>query len=124
MNEILIISGGIYSLALVIFHLLFWRIFNWPETLGTTNYINRATIQVLNVSITFIFAVFAYISFAHTRELLTTQLGRTLLVLISALWFFRAIQQVVFYKLKHVASVGLTFYFLLGAVLYGLPVII
>jgi hypothetical protein len=123
MNEILIISGGIYTVVLIIFHVLFWRIFNWPETLMTLNYVNKATIQVLNISITFIFFIFAYISFAHTQELLNTHLGRALLVLISGLWLFRAAQQVVFYKLKHKASVALAIYFVIGAVLYGVPVI-
>jgi len=77
----------------------------------------------VSLSITFIFCIIAYISFAHTHELLNTQLGKSLLVLISCLWLFRAAQQVVFYKLKHKASIGLTFYFLTGAFLYGLPVI-
>ena len=108
MNETLIIAGGIYTAGLVIFHLLFWRIFKWPETIMTLNYINKATMQVLNISITFIFVIFAYIS---------------LLVLMSILWLFRAVLQVVFYKLKHKASVGLTIYFLIGAFLYGVPII-
>jgi hypothetical protein len=123
MNETLIIAGGVYSIVLIIFHVMFWRIFKWPESLNSLNHINKATIQVLNISITFIFFIFAYISLAHTHELLTTQLGKSLLVLISALWLFRAAQQVVFYKLKHKASVGLTFFFLIGAFLYGIPVI-
>ena len=123
MKEMMIIAGGIYTISLIIFHVLFWRIFKWPETLMTLNYVNKATIQVLNISITFIFFIFAYISFAHTNELLNSQLGRTLLVLISGLWLFRAALQVVFYKLKHKASAGLTIYFLIGAFLYGLPVI-
>jgi hypothetical protein len=123
MNEILIISGGIYTAGLIVFHMMFWHIFKWPDTLESLNDINKATIQVLNISITFIFFIFAYISFVHTNELLNTQLGKTLLVLISALWLFRAAQQVVFYKLKHNASIGLTLYFIVGALLYGIPAI-
>lgn len=123
MKEALVIAGGIYTVALVIFHVLFWRIFNWPETLLTLNSVNKVTMQVLNISITFIFFIFAYISLAHTHDLLNTSLGRTMLLSISVLWLFRAAQQVVFYKLKHMASIGLTLYFLLGTFLYGLPVI-
>ena len=123
MNEILIVAGGVYTVALIVFHILFWRIFRWPETLGSLNYVNKATMQVLNISITFIFFIFAYVSFAHTKELLNTQLGNSLLVLISCLWLFRAAQQVVFYKLKHKASIGFTIFFLIGAFLYGMPVI-
>ena len=125
MNEILIISGGFYTVVLIIFHLLFWRVFNWPETLMLLNDTNRATMQVLNISITFIFFIFAYISFSHTDELLQTQPGNSLLVLIACLWMFmdiRAVQQVLFYKLKHKASVGLTLFFLIGAFLHGVPV--
>ena len=79
--------------------------------------------QVLNVSLTFIFCIFAYISFLHTDELLGTQLGRTLLVMISMLWLFRAVLQVKFYGLRHMASIALFACFLLGALLYGIPVI-
>jgi len=121
MHEILINAGGIYTVFLIIFHLLFWRIFNWPETLDSTNYVNKATIQVLNISITFIFFIFAYISLVHTQELLHTKLGNTLLCLISCLWLFRAVLQIIFYKLNHKASIGLTVYFLAGALLYGFP---
>jgi hypothetical protein len=124
MKEALIIAGGIYTVILIIFHLLFWQIFKWPRTLRSLNLVNKATIQVLNISITFLFLIIAYISFAHTNELLNTQLGRTLLILLSGLWLFRALQQVVFYRLKHLTSVGLTLYFIIGALLYGLPVII
>jgi len=124
MNELLIKLGGIYSIGLIIFHVLFWRLFNWPASLQGLNSVDRATMQVLNISITLIFCIFAYVSFAHTTELLYTPLGNTLLVLISWLWLIRAVLQVVFYKLKHKASVGLTLYFLLGACLYGLPVVL
>ena len=123
MGETLILAGGIYTAVLIVFHVFFWRIFKWPETLMPLNYMNRATVQVLNISITFIFFVFAYISFVHTDELLNTQLGRAMLALISVLWLFRAVLQLVFYKWKHKASVALALYFLLGAFLYGLPVI-
>ena len=123
MKELLIIGGGVYTTALIVFHLLFWRLFKWPQTLIALNDVNKATIQVLNISITFIFGIFAYISFVHTQDLLNTHLGRTLLVLISALWLFRAMQQILFYKLKHKISVGLALYFMVGSILYGAPVI-
>jgi hypothetical protein len=124
MNELLIRLGGLYTIGLIIFHVLFWRLFNWPASLAPLNFVNRATMQVLNISITLIFCIFAYVSFAHSAELLHTPLGNTLLVLISWLWLIRAVLQVVFYKLGHKASVGLSLYFLLGACLYGLPVVL
>ncbi len=123
MNEKLIIAGGIYHSVLIIFHLLFWRLFNWTKSLKQLNVVNQATMQVLNISITFIFFIFSYISFFHTQELLNTELGNSLLVLISILWLFRAVQQIIFYTLKHKSSIALAFYFLIGAGLYGIPII-
>ena len=101
MNETLIQIGGGYNLALVLFHVLFWRIFNWNEDLKSLTFLNRAIMQVLNISLTLVFIIFAYISFAHTNELLNTKLGVSVIALISIFWFARAFQQIVFFKLKH-----------------------
>lgn len=123
MTEALLVAGGIYHIVLIVFHLMFRRLFRWHKTLASLNRIDRATMQVLNISITFIFAIFAYVSLAHTHELLQTGLGRSLLGLIAALWFFRALLQVYFYKLSHPASAGLFLFFLLGTALYGIPLL-
>jgi hypothetical protein len=120
--DTLIKTGGFYCIALIIFHLLFWKIFNWREELPRLNRLNRATLQVLNLSITFVFLLFAYLSLVHTNELLTTPLGRSLCGLIAAFWLFRAAQQIVFYQLKHWVSWSFLGLFLLGAALYGMPV--
>lgn len=122
MGEALIITGGVYTVALIVFHIFFWRLFNWPESLASLNFINKATMQVLNICLTFVFCIFAYISFAHTAELLTTPLGRAMLVLISVLWLFRSGLQFAFYGWRHKASAALAAYFLLGSFLYGAPV--
>ena len=121
MNEALIFTGGIYSLILVIFHALFWRLFDWPNDLRSLSFINRAVIQVLNISLTFVFVSFSYLSLIHTQELLVTELGHALLWLIAIFWLARAVQQVIFFKLTHWLSWMFTAYFTLGAVLYGIP---
>ena len=121
MNQALVVAGGVYTIVLIIFHLLFWRIFKWPESLQTLDKVNRSTMQVLNLSITFIFVLFAYVSLMHVDELLGTALGKSMLVLISMLWVFWSIQQLVFYGTSHKASVGLAIYFMIGALLYGIP---
>lgn len=123
LKENLLILGGIYHVGLIVFHVSFWRIFNWPETIDSLNSVNKSTIQVLNISITFIFLIFAYISFFHTNELIGTSLGKSILVFLSILWFFRAAQQVYFYKLKHRLSVFLSIYFAIGGIIYGIPAI-
>ena len=79
--------------------------------------------QVVNLSLTIVFIGFAYISLAHTSDLLTTSLGHTTLTFMMLFWFARSIMQVVFFKLQHWGSVFFLVYFLAGGVLYGVPVI-
>jgi hypothetical protein len=121
MNETLITIGGIYCIAFAVFHLLFWRIFNWNEDLRSLSFLNRAIMQVLNLSLTIVFVLFAYVSLVHTNELLTTPLGNSILILISLLWLSRAIMQPIFFKLKHWGSIAFFLIFLSGSALYGIP---
>jgi len=121
--DILIKVGSFYNLMFAIYHCLFWKIFNWDEELKKIDFLNRAIMQVLNLCLTFCFLIFSYISFFHTAELLTTALGHTLLVGISIFWLLRAIEQVLFFKLKHWLSIIFLFTFIAGAALYIIPIL-
>ena len=119
--EILIQLGGVYSFGFVVFHLSFWRIFDWKRDLQRLSFLNRAIMQVLNLSLTFAFVIFGYVSWFHAEELLGTRLGRSLLVLIAVFWLLRAVEQVIFFKLRHWGSVTFFGVFFLGFLLYGIP---
>lgn len=123
MMESLIKMGGIYNITLIVFHLLFWRIFNWKEDLRSLTFLNRAIMQVVNLSLTLVFAIFSYISLVHSSELLSTPLGKILLIFMAIFWFARSSMQVIFFKLKHWGSIAFLVYFLTGGVLYGIPAI-
>jgi len=119
--EILVKMGGVYCACFVVFHLLFWRIFKWGEDLQSVTFVNRAIMQVVNLSLTFSFVIFGYVSLFHTMELLESPLGHSLLVLIALFWLLRAVEQVVFFQLKHWGSAVFLVVFLSGALLYGIP---
>jgi len=120
--EQLLIVGSIYNLSFAIFHLFFWKIFKWKTQLAKLDFINRAIMQVLNLCLIFCFLMFSYISFFHTSKLLTTRLGHSLMAGISIFWAFRAIQQIVFFKLKHWGSILFLLVFICGAIIYAIPV--
>ena len=120
-SEAWIHCGGIYHLAFVIFHLFFWKLFSWHEELMKISFINRSVMQVLNISLTFVFFIFAYLSLFHTVELLVTSVGISLLLLISIFWLLRALQQILFFGIKSRISVFLTLVFFLGFVIYLIP---
>jgi hypothetical protein len=121
--ESLIKLGGVYNISLVVFHLLFWRIFNWKEDLRSLSFLNRAIMQVVNLSLTIVFIIFAYISLVHTNDLLSTSLGKSLLTFMALFWFARSAMQIIFFKLNHWGSIAFLGYFLAGGLLYGVPVI-
>lgn len=119
--ETIVMLGGIFNVGFAVFHVLFWRLFDWKRDLASLSFINRQVMQILNLCLTFTFLIFAYISFSHTAELLGTALGRALLLLISVFWFLRAAEQAIFFRLKRPLSVAFFVAFLVGGLLYAYP---
>ncbi len=122
-SDALLILGGIFNLVFAVFHLSFWRIFNWQQDLKPLRYVNRALMQILNLCLTFVFFIFAYISFSYTYDLLITRLGHSIIASISVFWFLRAFMQVAFFGLKNKTSILFFVLFLIGGVLYIYPLL-
>ena len=121
--ESAVMLGGLFNLAFALFHMLFWKVFRWKRTLAGLNRINRAVMQILNLCLTFVFLIFAYLLIVHSGELLLTSLGRSLLMLISVFWFLRAVEQVVFFGLRSKLSVAFLLVFLSGALVHLYPLV-
>ena len=124
MMETLIKAGGLYNLVLVVFHLLFWQLFNWKDDLRSLSFNNRAIMQVVNLSLTLVFVLFAYVSLAQVDALLTTPLGKSLLVFMALFWLARCVMQVVFFRLAHWGSIAFLAFFFAGGMLYGIPALV
>ncbi len=121
--KILITIGGFIWLACFVFHIFFWKLFNWKQDLQSLNDVNRAIMQVLNLCLMLVFLIFGYVSIFHTDELLTTGLGKSILVGIALFGIFRAIEQIVFFDHKHNLSKLVLATALTGAVIYLIPLI-
>jgi len=119
--ETLVKAGGLFNIALVIFHLSFWRLFNWRDELKSISFLNSSIMQVLNISLTLVFVIFAYISLLHAEALLSTPLGNSLLALMALFWLARAIQQIIFFGLRLPLSRVFLLIFLSGFALYAIP---
>ena len=116
-----VIAGGIYNLGFAIFHLFFWRLFHWREDLASLTHINRSVMQILNLCLTFVFLLFAYLSLFHSTELVAGGLGSTLLLGNALFWFLRMAQQMVFFGIRNRISAAFTVLFFLGGLVYLLP---
>jgi hypothetical protein len=114
----LIIAGGVYDLGFAIFHLTFWKAFRWKEDLAKISRLNSGIFQIINLCLTFVFFLMAYISFFHVNDLATTGLGMALLIGFALFWFLRMVEQIIFFGFKRRVSILFTTLFLLGCLIY------
>jgi hypothetical protein len=94
---IFLIIGGILNALLVIFHCLFWKLFDWPGELALLSAENRAIMQVLNIGVIFGLAVFAIISIYFRHDMLNTRIGRFVTGAIAGFYILRAVCQLMFW---------------------------
>ncbi len=124
MNETLLIVGGIYKLSFAVFHLLFWKIFDWKIDLPRLKLVNRAIVQVLNLCLTFVFIAFGVLSLLYSAEMAQTDLGRALISVAALFWLLRAVEQIVFFGLKSWISSAFLIVFIGGFCLYSMALFI
>lgn len=110
-----------YNLMLAVFHLAFWKLFQWKQDLAALAPLNHAVVQILNLCLTFVFLLLAYISSFHANELLHSKLSRSLLALIAIFWFLRTIEQIIFFGLRRKVAIAFLILFLIGTGLYSIP---
>ena len=118
-----IIFLGFYNLLFAVFHLLFWRLFKWNKEMQKLSFANRGIIQILNIQIIYYFVAVAIVCFCFTNELLTTHLGKVFLLGNSLFWIIRLVQQYIFLRKNSFVIHFLAMLFLLGAVLFFLPLL-
>jgi hypothetical protein len=119
MKNILLLTGGLYSLAFAVFHMLFWRVFRWKADLQRLIPVNRAIIQVLNLRLIYVFLVVGLATVLFPVALLSTEFGMFILGAVSLFWFMRAIEQIIFFGMHSVASIALFWVFLIGSGLFA-----
>ena len=117
----IIYLGGIYNLLFAIFHMGFWKMFNWGEELKKIDVTNSAVMQVMNVHLIYYFLFTAVICFVFPTELQSTKLGKAFLLTCAGFWLLRIVQQFIFFEINAGAYV-LTAILLVGVVLFALPV--
>lgn len=118
----LILACALFSFGFAIFHVLFWRIFDWPKELEKLNFANRAIMQILNLRLIYVFIAVGVICLAYPLEMRTTPVGRALLIGMSCFWAGRLCEQFLFLRHKQKSMFVLSGVLVLGTVLFLLPV--
>ncbi len=119
--QVSLLVGGIYNLAFAIFHLFFWKLFDWNKDLASLTPANRSIMQILNLCLIFMFGLMSYVSLVFRGQMLATGLGKTLLVAFALFWFLRMLEQIVVFEEKSRLSAVFTLIFLVGGVIYLVP---
>lgn len=119
--QALVLLCGLHSLGFALFHLGFWKLFKWPQTLRDTTLPNRAVLQIANVQLIWVFLVAAALCLLYPDELATTSLGRAFLLGMSLFWVLRLIVQFVWLRIRHPLVQALNVAFAIGAALFALP---
>ncbi len=114
---------GIYNLLFALFHLFFWKIFNWESELKKLHFSNKAIMQILNLRIIYVFFLMSFIYFFYAQEIVTSELGYVIIAGMSIFWLGRTIEQFVFFNFKSKRVNMLTVVFLLGTIIHFLPLL-
>ena len=114
---------GLHSMLFAVFHAAFWKLLGWPSTLVGLSRENRAITQILNIRLIYIFLFAAFLCFFFTEDLYSTTLGRAFLAGMSVFWFGRTLEQFIFLRRNHWLIHLLTALFLLGILIFLLPVL-
>jgi hypothetical protein len=122
--ETIILLCGLYNIGFVLFHVSFWKIFNWGNELKKVSFANKAIMQILNVQIIYYFIFTAVICFVFPTELVNTKLGNYFLAGTSLFWFVRTLQQFIFLNVNNKRVHMLTIVFIMGTILFVLPLVI
>jgi len=117
----LIQIGGSLQLLFVAFHLSFWKLFDWGQSLASLTANDRAVMQVLNIHTAYALAIFSLLSLILPEEMSTTKLGRIVSLSIAGFWILRAVNQAVFWGLSFAGSWMILFVCLAIAILYLVP---
>lgn len=109
---------AIFNFSFGLFHLFFWKLLHWDAQLKKLTALNRAVVQTLNVCLTFMFFFVAYIYFFTAQEVITTEIGRILLLGMGIFWFIRALMQLYLFEMEKKIHKILLVLFLGGAIIH------
>jgi hypothetical protein len=122
-NILLIRIGGAINIIFLLFHLTFYWIFDWKNTLACLNLDNWAIYHTFNVISDFLFLMFIIVSFVQTDKLITEVNGRRILFFISFFYTIRIACEFILWGYKGMSSVVIILVCLAPIVLYGLPLL-
>lgn len=117
-KELFVISCGIFNISFGILHLFFWKLFDWKHDLQKISYYNRATVQILNLRMIYVFISVGFIMVLFRADIMYSILGDAILVGVLLFWLGRLIEQLIFFREKSLKVIALTIVIVIGLALH------
>lgn len=84
---------------------------------------NKAIMQILNRRLIYVFVFVAAACFVFPDELSSTTFGHFFLIGMSLFWLGRTVEQIVYVKSQHPLAQLLMYLFIIGAIMFAIPVL-
>lgn len=119
----IILFCGLFNLGFAIFHIYFWVLLKWRVELQKLNFINNAVMQIINIQLIYYFIFTAILCLIVPDDMLSTRIGKLFLIGSSIFWLIRTVQQFYFFKFNNFRLNILTILFIIGTILFAIPII-
>ncbi|MGE5124587.1 MAG: hypothetical protein ACM3H7_08715 [Acidobacteriaceae bacterium] len=123
MNRALLFAGGMLNLALAAFKIAMPYLFQWRNLLASSPPSMWSTLFAENLAISMLMLFFAWMSLFQWQQLLSTGLGKTVMLSIGVLFIFRAAVELLVYKIGADGAWWRVLLFLVIALVYLIPLI-
>ena len=87
-SKTLLVVGCGLTLFCAVSHAFFPLMFDWKTTLAGLNSVDRGIMYTFAYCLTLLLFGMGYIAFFRREELISTRLGRTVLITFALFWFF------------------------------------
>lgn len=111
-------APGVIDLGFAVFHLLFWKLLGWPQSLEASGKLNSAVTRTLNLVLIYVFVVYG-VALIWLGE----NAPPGLLIAGAGFWVLRAVLQPVMFEMKTRLSGALLGAFVVAAVFHGLAAV-
>ncbi len=116
--------GGLFSVLAALLHVFMHRQFGLDPGIQGLSLANQSVLYTLNACIAYVMVVFAYLSFFHWRDLISTRLGRALAIAMALFWFVRAAAEPLFAGVEPAFPVLSVLVFALPGLSYIVPLLL
>lgn len=97
------IAAG-FNTLFFIFHIPFYWMLDWKHSLACLNNDNWAIFQCFNILTIALLCLFSYLTIFKTKEMVSSSIGKSILVYIAFFYTFRIVAEFIFFDITSVVS--------------------